>query len=295
MTWVDTVARRGYGTELACVRRTRPAKSRFIFWILIALATIALGAGGVKLFDTFELRSLFADAPTVPAGVSDFGRPLPENHPFLQDSERAQGIIDSAAAALTTPASSSEAPLSLRKDCAWGEPGRNPYSGSVRQALKAARLPVEVVTLLERKIRNHETTDRLEIRNDKIPGVQSSAAFEPRAIKMTYGKTLCLNSRVNFKRGHVERADLYEVVDAGGTTYSVMVPYVCGNISVLGPREHAEMAHGALPPSRGGGGQGSYRSVPFTTPFDGNTVPEPGTWTLMVGGIALLGWLIRPR
>src|SRR5690349_20322812 len=84
--WVDTVAQRGYGTELPCVRRTRPAKSRFIFWILIALATIALGAGGVKLYDTFELRSLFADEAPIPLGVSDFGQPLPENHPFLQDS-----------------------------------------------------------------------------------------------------------------------------------------------------------------------------------------------------------------
>lgn len=277
------------------MRRTRPAKSRFVLWILIALAIFAFGAGGMKLYDAFELTSLFADdAPTVPLGVSDFGQPLPENHPYLQDNGRAQGVIDSAAAALVQKAPSSDAPLSLRKDCAWGEPGRNPYSGTVRQALKAAHLPADVVALLERKIRNHETSDRLEIRNDKIRGVQSDAVFEPRAIKMTYGKTLCLNSRVNFKRGHVERADLYEVVDARGTTYSVMVPYACGNISVLGPREHAETAHGAVPPS-GGGGQGSYKSVPFTTPFDGNTVPEPGTWTLMVGGIALLGWLIRPR
>jgi len=280
--------------ERARVQMPRTAESCFVLWALIGIVTVALGAIGVKLYDSFDPRSLLEEStPTVPLGVSDFGRPLPGSDPVLSDREPAQRAGNTAAARITTPAPGGDgAPLALRTDCAWGEPGRNPYTGTVQQALTAAHLPADVVARLERKIRDHETSDRLVIRNDTIRAAQSGAAFEPRAIKMTYGKTLCLNSRVNFKRGHMERADLYEVVDARGVTYSVMVPYACGNISLLGPRTEKPM--GALPQS-GGGGQGLYRSAPFSTPFDDNTVPEPETWTLMAGAIALLAWLIRPR
>ena len=242
----------------------------------------------------------------IPSGVSDFGRPLPEHHPFLKQDIDA-GVVKTAAAAtassaITDPgASSDEAPLSLREGCAWGEPGRNPYKGTVRQALKAARLPPDVVTLLERKIENRQLSDRLEIRNDKIRGVHSGTTFDSRAIKMTYGKTLCLNSRVNFIAGHVERADLYEVSDARGATYSVMVPYVCGNVSVLVPHGKSDSAAGGgVRGNVGGrtrGGQGVLQPLVWGTrempPPRGNSIPEPETWALMLGGLALLGWFTR--
>lgn len=58
---------------------------RFVIWAAIALTAIALGAGGAKLYSAFAPWSLPArNARTVPFGVSDFGRPLPEGHPFLQ-------------------------------------------------------------------------------------------------------------------------------------------------------------------------------------------------------------------
>jgi hypothetical protein len=283
---------------------------------VIALAAVALSAGAVTLYRGFAPTSLLAqNARAIPFGVSDFGRPLPENHPFLrQDVDGLPGAIKTAAAVTASslgaspeigrlrepPASSEHAPLSLREDCAWGEPGRSPYQGTVRQALKAARLPTDVVALLERKIRDREVSDRLEIRNDKIRGLYSDAAFEPRAIKMTFGKTLCLNSRVNFKPGHVEPADLYELADAHGITYSVMVPHVCGNVSVLGaPATRDETPQHVLtdkpeqPWTRGR--EGVQNLLDVTPPLGVNSVPEPGSWALMLVGLALLTWFIRRR
>ena len=298
----DTAAERRLSRRLA-----RAARSRFAFWTIVGLSAVAVGASGLQLQAAFAPTSfLAANARTIPFGVSDFGRPLPENHPLLREGKQ---ITNSAAR-------SEDTPLSLREDCAWGEPGRSPYKGTVRQALNAARLPADAVELLDRKIRDRQVSDRLEIRNDTIRGVHSKAAFEPRGIKLTFGKTLCLNSRVNFNPGHVELADFYEVTDARGITHSVMVPDVCGNVSVLGPRaKREEKPQGFLPPNAGHsqtsgaqgfpvphaeqwppvGPEGVPSLVPFTTSLTVNRVPEPESWTLMLGGLALLGWFTRRR
>jgi hypothetical protein len=314
---------------LARVRMTRMAKSRFVTSALLGLAGVALGAIGAQLYGAFgPVWFLTGSARTVPFGVSDFGRPLPGNHPFLQQAvETAAPPITTAAvatdwSAADTPAPSADhAPLALREGCAWGEPGRAPYKGTIQQALNGARLPADVVAVLERKIQAHETSDVVEIRNDKIRAVHGAAAFEPHAIKMTFAKTLCLNSRVNFKPGHVELADLYETRDARGVTYSVMVPYVCGNISVLGSRAALDEGPQSLPAPgapgslwaqrpeapRSSGLQGVPSPLPFNTPFgtpfgtpfstpvDVNSIPEPETWTLLLGSVALLGWFTRRR
>jgi hypothetical protein len=321
VTWIDT-GMEHRARALARVRMARIAQSRFIFPALIGFAGIALGASGARLYDTLAPAWLAGSTGNVPLGVSDFGRPLPENHPFLQQPIDPPAIAvrtaaaDSAWSTDASPAQSADdAPLSLRENCAWGEPGRAPYKGTVQQALKSARLPEDVVALFERKIREHEISDVVEIRNDEIRGVQSDAAFEPRAIKLTFAKTLCLNSRVNFKPGHVERADLYEARDARGVTYSVMVPYVCGNVSVLGARTALDdrpsfpaqgpgapwaqsppspAPRGAQPSLRSGA-QGVPMPVPFSAPLNANSVPEPGTWTLILGSLALVGWFIRRR
>jgi hypothetical protein len=292
---VDNRRDAGLGRE----RMARLTKNRLVVWAVFA---VTVAAAGVTFHGPIAPMSLLdRNARMVPFGVSDFGRPLPESHPFLKQDIDAR-VVETAAAVATSPsASAHDAPLSLREGCAWGEPGRSPYSGTVRQALEAARLPTEVVALLERKIGDGATSDRLEIRNDKIRGVRSGTTFESRAIKLTYGKTLCLNSRVNFIRGHVERADLYEVADARGITYSVMVPDVCGNISVLGPRgRHDDEAPdiGSLIrwPWRPRGAEGVPnlgRVTRETIPPPTHSVPEPKTWTLMLGGLALLGWFTQ--
>lgn len=127
-------------------------------------------------------------------------------------------------------------PLKLRRGCAWGEPGRDPYRGTTEQALRAAGLPPEVVSeVVALRLAGHPT-DQLEIRNESIRALGDGRSFDPRSLALTFGHTLCLNSRVNFPRGHVEKAALYEARDARGRWHSIMVPEVCGNVSVLGAR-----------------------------------------------------------
>jgi len=69
--------------------------------------------------------------------------------------------------------------------------------------------------------------DRLDIRTGSIRAQRSGSEFDAGNIAMTYGKTLCLNTRVNFVPGHVEKASLYEAADRQGRLHAVMVPDVC--------------------------------------------------------------------
>jgi hypothetical protein len=159
----------------------------------------------------------------VPPGVSHDGRPVP------------------AALAAPLPVAAGEAapdgpPLAVREGCAWGQPGRMPYRGTTAQALRAARLPPEVVQEVARLHQARAITDRVEIRTGAIRAVTDGREFNPRSFAMTYGHTLCVGARVNFAPGHVERGDLYEVRDRRGQLHAVMVPDVCGNVSVLGAR-----------------------------------------------------------
>lgn len=187
--------------------------------------------------------------------------------------------------------------LSLKQGCAWGLPGRNPYRGSVEQALVTAKLPAEVIQRISGKVSAGQLDDRLEITNAGIRSERDEQReFESRNVAMTYGNTLCVNTRVNFKRGHVERASLYEAADNKGNLYSVMVPDVCGNVSVLGARMErkrkriplavlAETQHGA---------PALMRLVSGAEDEEARTVPEPGSLVLALGALgamAALGWL----
>lgn len=129
-----------------------------------------------------------------------------------------------------------EAALTVRHGCAWGRPGRNPYRGTMAQALHAAQLPPEVVRQFVALQQAGQKSGRLEIRRGAIRTVDGGREFNAESFAMTFGHTLCLDSRVNFAPGHVEAADLYEVRDDQGRRHAVMVPDVCGNVSVLSQR-----------------------------------------------------------
>jgi hypothetical protein len=228
-----------------------------------------------------------------------------------------------ASAQSTSTASSAPTepgPLALRQGCAWGDPGRDPYRGTVEEALSRARLPADVIRQIVTKVRAGVADDRVEITNAAIRTVHDPREFDPKSVAMTFGRTLCVNTRVNFEPGHMERADYYEATDAAGNTYAVMVPYVCGNVSVLGERAErddeapvATLVNGqtvtrkstrrlpaALAAATGsqrltgnsGGGPGGSAGTRSTRE---GTVPEPGTWTSMLTGLALMGWFVRRR
>lgn len=257
------------------------------------VAALAIGVPAVVVVAaSLGLRLDRQASLRVPAGESHDGRALPLQHPLRQP---VGGELLPASAELETP-------LTLRQGCAWGQPGRNPYRGSTEQALREARLPAEVVSDIVARRARKDVTDRLEIATGSIRGVKGGREFNPQSFAMTFGHTLCLNARVNFVKGHVEKADLYESHDKQGRRYAVMVPDVCGNVSVLG--ERGERAPGAplanasaaalapLPWLQAGSGEqddgfGLSRALAVLTAS--NEVPEPGSLALVL--VALAGLL----
>ena len=132
--------------------------------------------------------------------------------------------------------------LRVRRHCAWGLPGRNPYRGSAVQALQTATLSPTVVKQIASDIRAGRRVDRVRIDNSTIRAERSGREFDPQRVAMTYGMTLCVDTRINLSAGHSEGADLYEAMDDDGRIYAVMVPDACGNVSVLGQRYVRETA-----------------------------------------------------
>jgi hypothetical protein len=186
-------------------------------------------------------RGVDALARAAPAGTDFPGEALPATDPRVV---------------------SNPSPLRLRHGCAWGVPGGNPYRGTVAQALAAARLPPEVVAQITEMAARGWVYDQVEISRAGIRTVNGSREFGNEIRAMAFGDTLCFNTRVNFAPGHVEYADLYQATDSRGKTYTVMVPYVCQNASVLGEREEIVT--------------------------NGNGVPAPATGTLALLALGLL-------
>lgn len=256
--------------------------------------------------------SRFAPEATVSVGARLFapgeafdGELLPADHPLLvsamhvtEATQVSNEWTDASAGA--SPAASPTAPaagLSLRRFCAWGHPGRMPYRGTIEEALVAARLPSEVRAQIGAAIAARRPRDRLVISNSGIRAVSGTAEFEPQGIAMVYGRTLCLGTRVNFKPRHTEPASLYEAFDMQGRRHSVMVPDVCGNVSVLRPKQDlprgAPVVLTSLDPLDPGsprfltdGGGGSEKP---------NEVPLPGTLALALLALAALAATSRRR
>ena len=290
-----------------------PAVSRRLrqgLWLLAGAAAAFTVPAAVVVLMAVGQRVDQAALRDVPLGISHDGRPLP------------------APLATGEPAPDGP-PLAMREGCAWGQPGRMPYRGTTAQALRAARLPPEVVQEVARLRQVRAVTDRVEIRTGAIRTVTDGREFNPQSFAMTYGHTLCVGARVNFKPGHVERADLYEVRDARGRLHSVMVPDVCGNVSVLGARgekvdkraltvaqaalggpvpwvalaadlapqqpwlAHVRYALGLTDGDRGHGGGRTPGTAVALGLRDVREVPEPGT--LAVAGLALLALAVQRR
>jgi predicted RNA-binding Zn-ribbon protein involved in translation (DUF1610 family) len=191
-----------------------------------------------------QLCDLSTSLRYVPAGESYDGFDLPLDSP----------VAPSPAAGLT-----------LRSGCAWGVPGRSPYRGSVREALAAARLPEDVVHKIDAMVARRAVSGRVEISRDHIRTVDGRRNFDSKIVAMGFGRTMCFATRVNFTPGHLEYADLYDATDATGRNYAVMVPYVCGNVSVLAERaERPEVASAAAGPFAGSPQSSPVPGVPGT-------------------------------
>jgi hypothetical protein len=254
-----------------------------------------------------------ATASGFPAGWHFAGNPLPAQDPRAR---------------------ANPSQLTLLRGCVWGSPGRDPYRGSTEQALKAARLPPEVVHEVSALIASGAASAHLEISNDGIRTLDGRREFSPKVPAMAFGQSLCFDTVVNFQPGHVEPARLFEASARDGRLFSVMVPSVCGNVSVLSERpvasddpgpddqgqvlaERAELPDtpagvraATAPASASDGGPGGRRLARTSAnhpPGGGgtgtrkvggaatNTVPEPGTIAMVPLALAVMAWTMRRR
>ena len=218
----------------------------------------------------------------VPPGQSHDGIPLPSAHRLaaaLPPDDEPTHRTALAASAPPGPASAAQgraaaiqvAGLTLRFGCAWGEPGRNPYRGTPEQVLTAARLPPEVIKTVALRIRAGDRTDRVTITNSGIRRHSADVEYDAQRLALSFGHSLCVDARVNFLPGHREDGDLYEAADHSGRVHRVMVPDVCGNVSVLGV-DGEDLALLARADAQ-----------------DSRAVPLPGTLAQVLLGLALAG------
>jgi hypothetical protein len=274
--------------------------------------TLALAGLGVAVAAVAWQAGLFTPrgARHFAPGEQHDGEPLPAAHALAR--HHAHAALEVAAAPVASPVSAPSAAaaappagtLALRYSCVWGQPGANPYRGSVEQALRSAALPEEVVQSIAAQVRSGQAVDRLEIRSDGVRALGSGRVFNAQNIAMTYGRTLCLSTRVNFLPGHMEPAALYEATTASGRVVAVMVPEVCGNVSVLGQSDTAR-GYGAQWARGVGDDPRALRWMPAVldgpgTPaaamgaHHGQEVPEPGTLACVLaalGAMGLVRWL----
>ena len=218
---------------------------------------LTLSAGGLlaSLATAFVLHrpapeSVMVGTNVVVRGTHLDGERLPAAHPLT--AVLPAGAMDDEPKGY---AEGGPSVLRVRHHCAWGLPGRNPYRGSPEQALRTATLSPTVVAQIAAHMRTGQRVDRVTISNDGIQAQRSGRQFNPQRVAMTYGMTMCVDTRVNFKPGHSEQGDLYEAMDDDGRIYAVMVPDVCGNVSVVGQRviktaAPAPSASGAAPDPR---------------------------------------------
>jgi hypothetical protein len=199
-----------------------PRRSALRTSVLLSLLALCV-ASPLAVVSLLGLSAVAAQPQAfgVPPGAQDDGQAVPAGPAPLLAASAASG----AAAAHG---------LQLRQGCRWGQPGRSPYRGSTRQALTAAGLPEDVVAQIVAQQQAGQKHGRLAIRRDGIRHSSDGRVFPAHGLALTYGMTLCRDASVNFPKGHVEMADLYEARDSNGRLHSVMVPDVCGNVSVLG-------------------------------------------------------------
>lgn len=287
------VDRTGADTGVAATPQPR-SHLRWVRSVAALLGGTGLAVGASLL--VLQLGTLPADQLVHPGGAH---RLAPGEH---FDGEPLQSVAAARPAGTALPAT--DLPLGLRQDCVWGKPGRNPYQGTVEQALVAARLPAELVAPIAARIRARQPSDRVSISTAMIRSDRGGREFSPRGLGLSFGHTMCLNSRVNFAPGHVEKADLYEMVDATGRQRAVMVPDVCGNVSVLsagaerGPLRRLLARPLALVQSAlGVGGAADGPALAFAVGDAGtaNNVPEPGTLGCVLAALAALWAAIRLR
>jgi hypothetical protein len=238
-------------------------------------AVAAMGATVGAALERANTPSATVQRQTLPPGEYHDGDPLPAAHALLDGRQ--------------------PAPLDLRASCVWGRPGRQPFQGTAAEVLRSARLPAEVQAALLAQLAAGRPSGRVVIGNDGIHDAAGGRRFDARGFAMSYGRTLCLETRVNFVPGHTEPADLYEAQDRTGRRYWMMIPEVCGNVSLIGETRRGASGELAFD-APGAGLPDQLRLGPRPKagdPTGPHRVPLPGSAALAALALAaagLAGW-----
>ena len=125
--------------------------------------------------------------------------------------------------------------------CSWNQPGRNPYRGTVQEAVsRYVDIPAAARAALVAKMERRAADDNVVITRDAIVGKDS---YAPEIAAMHFGRqTVC--ERVTRERWPETAREPAAVYCADG--YCVIVPRICGNVSRV---------------SRAGGGGGGTRGA----------------------------------
>ncbi|MBL8324878.1 MAG: PEP-CTERM sorting domain-containing protein [Rubrivivax sp.] len=260
---------------------------------LLCATAVALGHWGAAMA---PVADVYIGARLFAPGEAFDGEEPPADHALSASAPAAGPAHGVAADSVAHPlprTPGARPPLELRRFCAWGRPGRMPYRGTPEEAMRTAHLPAEVRTQITAAIAAGRADDRLVIGNDAIRSASGARTFPSDGLAMTYGRTLCLGTRVNFKPGHMEEAHLYEATDARGRLYSVMVPQVCGNVTVLRqPQGSSQLALERDPWDAGDAGARVAHAVMAGKPHE---VPEPGSLALGLAALAAAATFSRRR
>lgn len=141
-----------------------------------------------------------------------------------------------AALALALALPAAHAALPVHPPGQWVHVNRQPYIGTVRQALASFHLPRDVQSRLADRIERGDSDGRVWFTRHGIQA-DDGIVYAPEFL-MTSGRHVAL-SRVGFEPTRSEPAERYT-----DGVYTVAVPIACGNVSLL----HAAGYPGATPP-----------------------------------------------
>lgn len=199
--------------------------SRFLWLGIGASCALAGGAAGRSL--RVWLLGAPLQAPveggvecvrTTPAGVDFAGAALPSS--------------DERALANATP-------LSLKRGCAWGVPGGSPYRGTVEQARSLRQASGRCRAGARRKGRTRLEPGPGGNLAQRHPDAGRQAPLRPRHHRDGFRQHVVLQHPRELQTGPRGVRGAVRTHRQPLAPYTVMVPYVCRNVSVLGQRGNA--------------------------------------------------------
>jgi hypothetical protein len=116
----------------------------------------------------------------------------------------------------------------LIDNCAWDNPGSNPYMGTMTDAIaRYTEIPSADRAMLIKAINEKKYDDIVLITRDKIIG---STEYSPHITNMHFGmSTVCKNtSRKTWDKNRIERGLVFSTPNV-----TIMIPTVCRNVSII--------------------------------------------------------------